>query len=73
MNEYWNMNVCNTIQFTSLIVVTKFLLQSSFRNPIKFYYIWIADYVSAIMGFKTFDDWVLYYELVFYTCDCDNE
>jgi hypothetical protein len=57
----------------SLIDVTKFLLQSSFRNPIKFYYIWIAVDVSAVMWFKTFDDEVLYYELGFYTCDYDNE
>jgi hypothetical protein len=33
----------------SLIDVTTFLLQSSFRNPIKFYYIWIAVYVLAII------------------------
>jgi hypothetical protein len=33
----------------SLIDVTKFLLQSSFRNPIKFNYIWIAVYVLAVM------------------------
>jgi hypothetical protein len=57
----------------SLIDVTKFVLQSSVRNPIKFYYIWIAVYVLAIMWFEMFYDEVLYYELVFYTCNCDNE
>jgi hypothetical protein len=51
----------------SLINVTKFLLQSSFRDPIGlYYYIWIAVCVLAVMWFKTFDDQVLYYELVFY-------
>jgi hypothetical protein len=35
-----------------LIDVTTFLLQSSFKNPIKFYYIWIAVCVLAIVDLK---------------------
>jgi hypothetical protein len=47
---YWR-NISNTIQITflgclydkyELIDVTEFLLQSSFRNPIEFYYNWIV-------------------------------
>jgi hypothetical protein len=43
-----------------LIDVNEFLLQSSFRNPIEFYYNWIV--VLCMMC----DDWALYHELFIY-------
>jgi hypothetical protein len=44
-----------------LMDVTEFLLQSSFRNPIKFYYIWIVSLCRLrsilLTGFLYFDDY----------------
>jgi hypothetical protein len=37
----WEWMQYNTMY--KLMDVTEFLLQSSFRNPIKFYYIWIVS------------------------------
>jgi hypothetical protein len=42
-----------------LIDVIEFLLQSSFRNPIDFYYNWIVLCITC-------DNWVLYHELFMY-------
>jgi hypothetical protein len=44
------------------IYVIEFLLQSSFRNPIEFYYNWIV--ILCMMC----DDWALYQELFMYLC-----
>jgi hypothetical protein len=65
---------CNAMQYNTmykLMDVTEFLLQSSFRNPISFYYIWIVSlYISCNVienvwrlssilwtGFLYFDDY----------------
>jgi hypothetical protein len=45
-----------------LIDVIEFLLQSSFRNPVEFYYTWIV--ILCMMC----DDWALYQEQFMYLC-----
>jgi hypothetical protein len=47
-----------------LIYVTEFLLQSSFRNPIEFYYTRKLIFILCMM----YDDWALYQELFTYLC-----